>query len=268
MELEWGADPVDAAPPAEEAAFDRWVRRGDELLLKLAAHGAASHEYRANLREGRFFWIDPTGHVSAEARAQLLCSYMPQTSSVTMGWADPRMRGGSIARVIGMPSEIDDVDEEGAWHIAMTTADRTSAEYIYRVRSPARCLFLALSGLSFTPDRAAFVPTTPVAFVLATLGEARVATDLGAEPVDTLRARLSAAGAALVEQAEYAHRGTDWVARLERAGQRLRALSERLPRPTFFSVAKGHSSVWLERKLADDVVESLALLEEEWRQFA
>lgn len=266
MELEWTGDPGDSVPP-QEHAFDRWVRRGDALLRNLALHGAADHEYRVDLREGRFYWVDPRGHVSAEARAELVCTFAPQTSSVTMGWAELRLRGCAITRIAGMPSEIDDLDEEGAWRVAMATADLTSADYLYRVRFAARSLFLGLSRLTFAPSRPAFVPTTPVALVLATLGETRAAAGLGAEPVDTLRARLSAAGAALLEQAEYAHRDTDWVARLVRTGRRLGALAERLPRPTFLSVAKGASTVWLEPKLAADLVESISLLEEEWQQF-
>jgi hypothetical protein len=267
MELEWTGDPGGSSPPAEEP-FERWVRRGDELLFRLAEHGAADHEYRVDLREGRFYWVDPRGRVSAEARAVLLCTFVPQTASVTMGWAEARLGGCAIGRIAGMPAEQDDLDEEGAWCVAMEAADRVGAEYIYRVRSPARCLFLGLSGLTFTPAHPAFVPGTPVALVLATLGEARTAADLGAEPLDVLRARLSAGGAALLEQAEYAHRDTDWVARLVRTGRRLGALADRLPRPTFFSVAKGASTVWLEPKLRADLVESLTLLEEEWRQFA
>jgi hypothetical protein len=268
MELEWGHDPGGSSPP-EEPPFDRWVRRGDELLLKLAEHGAAHHEVRTDLREGRFYWLDALGRVSAQARAQLLCTYVPQTASVTMGWADPRTRSFALPRIPGMPSEIDDIDEEGAWHIAMAAADRAGGDYLYRARSPVQCMFLALSGLTFSPDGGTpFVPCTPVALVLSMLAEARAAADLGAEPVDTLRARISAAGAALLEQAEYQHRDTDWAFRLVRTGRRLGALAERLPRPTFFSVAKGASTVWLERPLADDLVESIALLEEEWRQFA
>lgn len=267
MELEWTGDPGGSSPP-EEPPLDRWMRRGDELLLRLAEHGAADHEYRADLREGRFYWVDPRGRVSAEARAQVLCTFVPQTSSVTMGWADPRTRDVAPPCVPAMPAEVDGVDEEDAWRIAMAAADGSSADYLYRVRSPAQCVFLALSGLTFAPSRVELAPTTPVALVLATLGEARLAAELGAEPVDTLRARLVAAGATLLEQAEYAHRDTDWVARLVRTGKRLGALAEWLPRPTFFSVAKGKGTVWLEREVADDLVESIELLEEEWQQFA
>jgi len=266
MELEWGADPGGSTPPVE-TSFDRWVRRGDALLRQLAQHGAADHEYRLSLRDRRFSWVDRAGRVSAEARAQLLCTFVPPTSCVTMGWADPRTRAFALRAIPGMPAEVDGVDEEAAWLIAMAAADHTGAEYLYRVRTPERCVFLGLSGLEFAPSRSSFVPSAPVALVLSTLGEARVAASLGAEPLDTVRARLCAAGAVLLEQAEYTHRDTDWVALLERTGRRLCALAERLPRPTFYSVAKGERTVWLDRGLADNLVESIALLEEEWRQF-
>ncbi|MEZ4313978.1 MAG: hypothetical protein R3F14_38645 [Polyangiaceae bacterium] len=267
MELEWTGDPGGSTPPAE-ATFDRWVRRGDELLRRLAEHGAASHEYRVNLEDGRFFWVDEGGRVSAEAKARLVCSYVPQTASLAMGWADGATRAVSTPRVIGMAAEIDDIDEEGAWRIAMHAAEVAGAQYLYRVRSAAQSLFLALAGLTFTPSLRSYVPSTPVAMVLATLEEAREATLLGAEPVDTLRARLSAAGASLMQQAEFAHRDTDWVARLLRAGKRLGTLADRLPRPTFHSVAKGGATLWLDPNLASDLVESIEMLEEEWRQFA
>ncbi len=266
MELEWESDPGDFSPRVE-GIFERCVRRGDELLRRLAEHGAADHETRVDLRDGRFYWVDDRGRVSAEAEAKLICTYFPQTSSVTMGWFDARLRKQAIRRIAGMPSELDNLDEEGAWRVALTAADRTPMDYLYRVRSPARCLFLSLSHLTFSPSREAFVPTTPVALVLATLGEARVSAQLGAEPLDTLRARLSAAGATLLNQAEFAHRGTDWVARLNRTGKRITALAERLPRPTYYSVAKGAQTLWLDKRLADDLVESITLLEEEWRQF-
>lgn len=267
MELEWTGDPGGSSPP-EEPPLERWMRRGDELLLRLAKHGAADHPYRVNLREGRFCWVDSAGRVSAEARAQLLCTFVPQTSSLTMGWADPRSQDIAPAPVPSMPAEVDGVDEDDAWRIAMAAADHTAVDYLYRVRSPAQCIFLGLSALTFAPVSLPLVPSTPVAMVLAALGEARQAAELGAEPVDTLRARLSAAGATLLEQAEYAHRDTDWVARLVRTGRRLSALAERLPRPTFFSVAKGNNTLWLDRRLAEDLVESIGLLEEEWQQFA
>lgn len=264
MELEWGSDPGASSPPIE-SSYDRWVKRGDSLLRQLTQHGAHDHEVRADLQLRRFSWVDARGSVSAEARAELLCTFSPQTSSLAMGWSDPQTRAFSPAPIPGMSAEIDDVDEEAAWLVAMTVADHVGAEFLYRVRAPSQCLFLALSQLSFAPSPSRFVPAAPVAMVLSTLGETRAAVHLGAEPVDTMRARLSAAGASLLQHAQYVHRDTDWMGRLVRTGRRLRVLADRLPRPTFLSVAKGGSTLWLDRRLADDLVESLALLEDEWR---
>lgn len=266
MELEWSGDPGGSSPP-EEPAFDRWVARGDLLLRKLAEHGAANHEYRTDLREGRFYWVDPDGRVSAQAKARLVCTFVPSTSSVAMGWADPMWRTVAISRLDGMPAELDNMDEEGAWRVAMAAADRAGADFLYRVRAGTVSLFLCLNGLSFAHDLKAFVPHTPVPFVRALLAESIHAVALGAEPADTLRARIAGAGTALVELSAYAYRATDWVSRLTRSGKRLLSLAEKLPRPTFFSVAKGTSAVWLDPREAGDLKDSLTLLDEEWRQF-
>ena len=267
MELDWECDPGASNRPAE-TSYDRWVTRGDSLLRQLTQHGAHEHEVRADLSLRRFSWIDAKGVVSAEARAELLCTFSPQTSSVAMGWSDARTRAFSSAPVPGMAGEVDCVDEEAAWLLAMAAADHVGADFLYRVRSPSQCMFLALTRLTFAPSLQRFVPPAPIAMVLSTLGEARAAATLGAEPVDIMRARLSAAGASLLQHAQYTHRDTDWVARLVRTGRRLRLLADRLPRPTFFTVAKGGGTVWLDRRMADDLAESLALLEDEWRDFS
>ncbi|MFO0587251.1 MAG: hypothetical protein U0441_06925 [Polyangiaceae bacterium] len=266
MELDWECDPGASSRPAE-TSYDRWVKRGDSLLRQLTQHGAHDHEVRADLELRRFSWIDARGVVSAEARAELLCTFSPQTASVAMGWADARTKAFAPAPIAGMAGEVDGVDEEAAWHLAMAAADHVGADFLYRVRTPSQCLFLALTRLTFAPSLPRFMPNAPIAMVLSTIGEARAAVTLGAEPVDIMRARLSAAGAELLQHAQYTHRDTDWVSRLVRTGRRLRVLADRLPRPTFFTVAKGGGTVWLDRRMADDLAESLALLEDEWRDF-
>ena len=52
--------------------------------------------------------------------------------------------------------------------------------------------------------------------MLRGLAETRRAIASHAEPADVIRDRLTAMGTALLEQASYAYRDTDWVARLER----------------------------------------------------
>ncbi|MFT3774154.1 MAG: hypothetical protein QM820_52995 [Minicystis sp.] len=267
MELHWDDD----APPSVPAndIVTRWVKRGDMLLRHLAEHGAARHEYRADLKDGRFVWIDPEGRVSAEAKARVICSWSPTTSALVMAWADPLVRSSGISRIDGAAAERDDVDEEEAWHVAMEAAESARAEYLYRVTTPDAWYFLALSSLTFAPGRSSFSPSTPVGLVLRGLGEARRAVESRAEPTDVVRDRLAGFGRALVHEAEYAYRGTDWVSRLERTGRRLVTLADRLPRATFKSVAAGRPvDEWLGREATIDLSQALSLLEDEWALFA
>jgi hypothetical protein len=263
MELHWGDD----APSSRRSAglVQRWVKRGDALLRHLAEHGAARHEYRADLKEGRFVWVDGDGRVSAEAQAQVLCSWSRSTSALAMAWADPMVRASGIGRVDGMPGERDDIDEETAWRIAMEAADRARAEYIYRVTTPHAWYFLALGNLTFHPERASFCPGTPVGLVLLRLGETRLAVESRAEPTEVVRDRLSGLGRALLLEAEYAYRGTSWVGRLERAGRCLVGLGEQLLRTSCKSLSAGQSGgEWLDRQETIDLSDALALLEDEW----
>jgi len=267
MELHWDDDPPQHAPTDD--VVTRWVKRGDLLLRHLAEHGAARHEYRANLKEGRFVWVDPEGRVSAEARARVLCSWSPTTSAVVMAWADPLVRATAVARIDGMAAEHDDIDEEGAWRVAMGAAEAARAEYLYRVTTPDAWYFLALSGLSFSPDRASFTPSTPVGLVLRGLAETRRAVESRAEPADVVRERLAGLGRALTHEAGYAYRGTDWVSRLTRTGRRLVTLADQLPRATYQSVAAGRLvAEWLGREATIDLSQALGLLEDEWALFA
>jgi hypothetical protein len=179
------------------------------------------------------------------------------------------VRGAGVARIDGMAAEHDDIDEEGAWRIAMEAADTARAEYLYRVTAPHTWYFLALTGLTFTPGSASFSPSTPVGLVLRSLSETRLAVESRAEPADLVRERLRSLGRALAHEAEYAYRDTDWVARLWRAGRRLVNLADQLPRSSFQSVAAGRpADEWLSRDATIELSEALALLEDEWALFA
>lgn len=264
-----GSRPRDERPADwTDQLVERWVKRGHMLLQKLAEHGAADHEYRADLKEGRFVWIAPDGHVSVEAHANMLCSWSRSTLVLSMAWADPLVHHAA-EQVDDMPSEHDDVNEEKAWHLAMEAAELAGAEYLYRVPTPHAWYFLALRNLTFDPKRAAFRPGTPVGLVLRELAQMREAIESRAEPSEVIRERLSSFGSALLHQAEYAYRNTDWVARLERTGKCLTQLASRLPRQSYASVAAGHlSDEWIERDLAVDLIQAISLLEDEWSMFA
>jgi hypothetical protein len=266
MELHWGDDTPSSR--RGDGLVARWMKRGDALLRHLAEHGAGRHEYRADLREGRFIWVDPEGRVSAEARARVLCSWSRSTGSLAMAWADPLVRSTAVGRIEGMPEERDDVDEESSWRIAMAAADRVSAEYLYRVTTPLAWYFLSLSDLTFHPVRASWNPGTPVGLVLRGLADIHRAVESRAEPIDVVRDRLSGLGQALLLEAEYAYRGTDWVARLDRTGRRLVNLGQQLPRASFKSLAAGRSAgEWLDREATIGLGDALTLLEEEWSLF-
>jgi hypothetical protein len=270
MELHWG----DEAPSSRRGRglVQRWVKRGNALLRHLAEHGAARHEYRADLKDGRFMWVDGDGRVSAEARAQVLCSWSRATSALSMAWADPLVRGVGIARIDGVPGERDDVDEETAWRVAMRAADRARAEYLYRVTTPHAWYFLALSSLTFHSETASFTPftpATPVGLVRRGLGDSLRAVESRAEPAEVVRDRIASLGQALLFEAEYAYRGTDWVARLERTGRRLILLADQLPRPSYGTLAAGRmAGEWLDRQSTLELSDALALLEDEWALFA
>ncbi|WP_438007007.1 DUF6882 domain-containing protein [Sorangium sp. So ce321] len=264
-ELDWDDTPSGSA---EEALARRWAARGEALFEQLAAHGASAHEYRADLKEGRFVWIAPGGRVSAEARARLLCSWSRATSVLLMAWADPLVSGPGIERVDGMPAEQDSVDEAGAWQIAMAAAEACGAAYLYRVSSPQAWYFLALDELTFVPKRASFHPGAPVGLVLRAIAEVREAIASRAEPADVLRDRISALSDSLFHQAMYAYRDTDWVARLERTGTCLMHLAKRIPRASYGAVAAGQRiDEWLERELAVELINALSLIEDEWSLF-
>lgn len=264
-ELDWDDTPSESA---EEVLAQRWAARGEELFQQLEGHGAALHEYRADLKEGRFVWIAPNGRVSAEASARLLCSWSCATSVLVMAWADPLVSGAEIGRIDGMPAEQDGVDEQSAWQIAMRAADACNAAYLYRVSSPQAWYFLALDGLTFSPKRTSFHPGAPVGLVLRAIGEVREAIASRAEPADVVRDRISALSDSLFHQARYAYRDTDWVARLDRTGSCLSHLAKRIPRAGFSAIAAGQRiDEWLERELALELINALSLIEDEWSLF-
>lgn len=272
MDLDFGATEAEGAAPFGAGAFGaddlvrRWTLRGDELRGRLEEHGVADFEYRADLKDQRFVWLDPDGRVVAEARAQLLCTWSTTTNVLSMAW-DAARQSPSVSRVSWIRSEHDDTDEEQAWRLAMQAADSAGAEYLYRVPAAHAHYFLALSGLSFAPARETFVPATPVAFVLRGLDETARAVVAGAEPSDVLRGRLLALGRSLVEQARLAYRRSDWVAPLERTGKQLLRLADRVPRGSYVGVLRGDASEWLEPAAGKALVQALALLEDEWRLY-
>ena len=253
----------------DDARTERWVARGELLLQLLEEHGCGRHEYRADLKDGRFVWLDFDGVVSAEAKARVLCSWSRSTNVLVMGWADPLVRSASTGRLDDLPSERDDVSEEEAWRVAMTAADAVKSDHLYRVPAPHAWYFLALDEVTFAPASQEFSPSTPVHVVLRSLDQTRKAIESRAETASTVRERLADVGSALLREASFAYRETDWVARLERTGRCLMTLANRLPRPSYSSIAAGRNAdEWLTREATLDLIQAIGLLEDEWALFA
>ena len=221
------------------------------------------------MKDGRFVWLDHAGVVSAEAKARVLCSWSRSTNVLVMGWADPLVRSASTGRLDDLPPERDDVSEEEAWRVAMTAADVVKADHLYRVPAPHAWYFLALDEVTFAPASQEFSPSTPVHVVLRSLNQTRQAIESRAETASTVRERLADVGSALLREASFAYRETDWVARLERTGRCLMTLANRLPRPSYSSIAAGRSAdEWLTREATLDLIQAIGLLEDEWTLFA
>jgi hypothetical protein len=150
----------------------------------------------------------------------------------------------------------------------MKAADASGAEYLHRVAAPNAWYFLGLRDLTFQPYRASFTPSTPVGLVLRGIDEIRQAIVSRAEPAEVVRDRLGRTGHALLREADYAYRGTDWVARLSRAGKRLSQLAEQVPRTSFDAALQGAAAgEWLSTELSTELENALKMLEDEWRLF-
>lgn len=259
---------------AQSGLVERWVRKGQALGRLLAEHGAEKHEYRADLKDGRFVWMAPEGYVSAEAKACVLCSWSRSTHVLVMAWADPLVRYASVRRIDTLEDEHDNVGEEQAWKLAMEAAELSGAEYLYRVPTPHAWYFLGLRELQFDAALPSFRPTSPVGLVLRELVQAREAVESRAEPASVTSERLSDFGRALVHQAEYAYRGTDWVEHLLHTGRRLEELALGLKHFAAKQTQKASSVVvdapleqWLPRDRAVELIAAISGLEDEWQSF-
>jgi hypothetical protein len=151
----------------------RWARSERDLKKRLADLGAPGHACRAELREGRFVWIDEAGSAVVEARAQLVCTLAQPSLALTMAWADPILSSLAVPLVSDLPDEQCLPDDETAREIAMRAADACGAEFVYRMPAPHVDYFLALRSLKPTASSAMVTPGSPVGLVLRGLAELR-----------------------------------------------------------------------------------------------
>jgi hypothetical protein len=271
-DFDWDDGASTSAEPTE--LYNRWSDRGDELTRRLGALGVDERLYEVDLRAGRIAWLDGEGGVLCEARAQLLCSHHAPSRRLVMAWADPVLASFGCEPTDDGPGERDDLDDLGAWVVAMRAAEACGAEFLYRVPGALASHFLALRGLR-RGEAAAGEPATPadaaspVALVLARLNDAQRALASDAVQADEARDKLGRAGADVTRQSETTYRDTEWTGRLTRTGKLLLQLSGRLARPTYTAIAMGRSCDELvDAEVASEMRRSVALLVDEWSAFA
>lgn len=270
-DFDWDDGESTSAEPTE--LYNRWSDRGDELTRRLADLGVDERLYEVDLRAGRIAWLDGESGVLCEARAQLLCSHHGPSRRLVMAWADPILASFGCEPTDDGPGEREDLDDLGAWVVAMRAAEACGAEFLYRVPGALASHFLALRGLR-AGDAAAAAPeavadgASPVALVLSRLQDAQRVLSADAVRADEARDRLGRAGADVTRQSETTYRDTEWTGRLTRTGRLLLQLSGRLARPTYTAIAMGRACEDLvEGEVAAEMRRSVALLVDEWSAF-
>lgn len=270
-DFDWDDGESTSAEPTE--LYNRWSDRGDELTRRLVELGVDERLYEVDLRSGRIAWLDAESGVLCEARAQLLCSHHAATRRLVMAWADPILASLGIEPTDDGPGEKEDLDDLGAWVVAMRAAEACGADFLYRVPGALASHFLALRGLrpgeAAASEPAAIVDAaSPVSLVLARLQEAQRVLNGGAIRADEARDRLGRAGADVTRQSETTYRDTEWTGRLTRTGKLLLQLSSRLARPTYTAIAMGRACQDLvDGDVAAEMRRSVALLVDEWSAF-
>lgn len=259
----------DTSEPMTLSPLARWARSERELKKRLVELGAHGSGCRADLREGRFVWVDEAGSALAEARAQIVCSVALPSLALTMAWADPILSGLAVPVVPDLPDEQSLPDDEAARDVAMRAADACGAEFVYRMPAPHVDYFIALRALRPAVGGAVVTPGSPVGLVLRGLADLRRSLASRAEPTSELRARFHRLGKSLAEHADGDFKETEWVGRLTRAGRLVTSLAVRLAPPTFTAIAAGlPAEEWLPQNVAVELTDALKLLEDEWGAFA
>lgn len=250
-----------------------WQLSERQLDGRLSELGAAGLSARFELKEGRVAWIDGMGVAVAEARAQVVASWIRTPAEhgqglLVMAWADPVLAGGGIAKQDDMGDSLP-VDLPTARELALRAAEVSGAEFVKSIETPQGEHFLALRALRPSLGAAPVTPGTPVGMVLRGLADLRRSVAQRDEPTDVLRARFLSLGKTLLVQGDGVYKDSEWVSRLQRAGKVLTQLAGRLVPPTFTAIAAGRQAdEWLAQSVAVDLVDAIKLLEDEWGAFA
>jgi hypothetical protein len=247
--------------------LEGWPLAQRALERRLAELGATDARRDLDLKEGRCLFVDAEGVVLAEARAQLLGTWLVGTERLVMAWADPVVAPLPIARLEEMGDMLD-VDVATARELILRANVGSGAEHVLVVDGPIGEHFVALRALRGTSTSEGASQGSPVATVLRGLGELRRSVAARHEPTDVLRSQFLRLGKNIGALAAGPFRGSEWVGRLERAAKVLQRLGGRLVPPTFTAIAAGRpADEWLSPAVARELADALALLEDEWSAF-
>jgi hypothetical protein len=257
----------------------RWQLAERQLATRLEELGVGACSPRFELKEGRVVWLDALQVAVAEARAQVLCTWVGEPSAgngggpakpgaLVMAWADPVLAGVGVAKLEEMGDALE-VDQATARELALRAGEGCGAEFVKAFETPRGEHFLALRALRPALGAAPITPGTPVGMVLRGLADLRRSVSQRDEPTDVLRARFLSLGKTILVQSESAYKDSEWVGRLQRAGKVLTQLAGRLAPPTFSAIAAGRQADdFLAQSVAVDLIDAIKLLEDEWGAFA
>lgn len=246
----------------------RWQLAERQLERKVEELGVGAHTGRFEPKDGRFVWLDDAQVVVAEARAQVLASWMKDGQRLVMAWADPLMSAVGISRLEEMGDSLA-VDQATGRELALRAAEASGADFVTNVDAPHAEHYIALRSLRPAVSGAPVTPGSPVGLVLRGLADLRRSVSQRDEPTDVLRARFLSLGKTILTQSEGLYKDTEWVSRLHRAGRVLTQLAGRLVPPTFSAIAAGRQAdEWLAQSVAVDLIDAIKLLEDEWGCFA
>jgi len=246
----------------------RWQNAERKLEKALEDLGVTMRAPRLDLKDGRVVWLDDAGVPLADARAQLVGTWLRGSGTLLMAWADPVLSHVGITRMEEMADSID-VDQPTARELALHAGEGCGAEQILAVDAPHGEHYFALRALRPAPGAHPVTPGSPVGLVLRGLADLRRSVSQRDEPTDVLRTRFLTLSRSIHVQADGPHKETEWVGRLQRAGKVLAHLGGRLVPPTYSAIAAGRpAEEWLVQGVAVELIDALTLLEDEWGAFA
>ncbi len=169
-------------------------------------------------------WRDRDGQTLATAEMKALCSYSFEDEALMMAWAQGEDVGAVIAALPDIPDEIENIPESDAWLWAMSLAQSSRAEFLYRVSSPPYLVFLGLWNLTSTLSEAHIETGSADAFVLTLLDKVQQELEEEVPNPGEVRRLLVNQGESLLHNVSVQSPDQRTMHLIERTGQALKDL--------------------------------------------